>query len=75
METGTWVHFKMQNGSVHDAIGATVTRHEGGVLILETGEAEELRFRETASGEWRMLHEQPAGHWQAHETGPVYRIS
>jgi len=75
MEKGSWVHFKMQNGGVRDAIGATVVSHEGDILILESDEAEELRFHETAPGEWHMLHEQEAGHWQAHEAGPIYQIS
>ncbi|MBP9698078.1 MAG: hypothetical protein KBD65_02725 [Candidatus Moranbacteria bacterium] len=74
MEKGIRVHFKMQNGGERDAIGATVMSHEGGILILESDEAEELRFYETAPGDWRMLHEQVAGHWQAHETGPIYDI-
>lgn len=76
MEKGVRVHVKVQNGSERDAIGATVVNHEAGILVLETDEAERFRFYEAAPGEWRMLQEQAApGHWQAHETGPIYQIS
>lgn len=78
MEKGVRVHVKVQNGSERDAIGATVVSHEAGILVLDSDEAEELRFHEAAPGEWHMLHDheqEVPGHRQAHETGPIYQIS
>lgn len=77
MKKGEWVHFRMRDGCDRGLIGAEVLGYEGGILILETGEAEELRFQEApteGSGDWRMLHEQLAGDWTFHETGPIYDI-